>query len=155
MLILPVSEEIKREIEKHFDKTVDVKNRIRVVSDLEKFVWKEDKSVWKQKRNQSAQQFSVYFDDEFVCGFDSETPKEAAMVLFWRGLKELYATDRIRLNKWKADELRKQQDEAFKKQIKEDPLDKLPEDTKEQKMAKDIVRRVNNAQKNKKPTIAD
>ncbi len=39
-------------------------DRFVVISELEKYRWKEDESVWSQKRGKSAEQYEVYFDSE-------------------------------------------------------------------------------------------
>lgn len=68
------------------------------MSDLLMFNPKEDKSVWKQKRGDLPEYFTVYFDDEYICGFDANKPVERAVLEFWKGFKQAYQEKKIRLN---------------------------------------------------------
>ncbi len=95
-----------RELQKHFSKKlVDVRERIRLVPDLYKFKT-EDPYFWGQAKGKIPQHYSLYFDDEFVCDFDSTHPPEAILLQFWRGLTQLYEQRKIYFDKglYKAEE---------------------------------------------------
>jgi len=95
-----------RELQKHFSKKlVDVRQRIRLVPDLYKFK-PEDPYLWGQAKGKIPQHYSLYFDDEFVCDFDSTYPPEAILLKFWRGITYLFEQRKIYFDKslYKAEE---------------------------------------------------
>lgn len=148
-MLSTVEKTVIKELSQHFDKSIDISNRVRVISDLYKFNWKEDLSVWGQKKGKVLPYYSVYFDDEFVVGFTEEWTIQQFMVEFWKALKKLYKENKIILNKHLADQAKI--DEQLKKKdvkIKEKKrIDKLPEDTEIEKLAKEAVKRVSRKKK--------
>lgn len=155
-MLSTVEQTIIRILEKHCDNTIDIKTRIRVISDLYKFRWKEDESIWKQKRGKVSKYYAVYFDDEFVCGFDEDCNQRLFLLEFWKGLKKLVKENKIILNKYRAKQKRKD-DEFEKQQAKIDEtnrINKLPEQTPEEKMAKEVVKRVSRKKKSISSIIA-
>lgn len=73
--------------------------RLKVISELEKYRWKEDESVWAQKRGKASYQYEVYFDDEFVCFFGADEGIERAYLKVLEGLLKLYKEKKIFWNK--------------------------------------------------------
>lgn len=155
-LVIPVKERIYRELDKHFDKDVDIRSRVSIFADVEKFRWKDDESVWAQKREKAPQVFSIYFDYEFVCYFDTSHDIKLFMLSFWKGLKELYKSNRIRLNKREAQEDRlKREVEQIKKEKEEKKrIDNLDESTPTTKMAKELTKKLNSNAKRKKGKLS-
>lgn len=98
MIYLSVKDQLLRELSGSFDPKLNFDKRIRVMSDLLMFNPKEDKSVWKQKRGDTPEYFTVYFDNEYICGFDANQPASHAVLLFWKGFKQAYQEKKIRLN---------------------------------------------------------
>ena len=131
-------------LEKHCDNTIDIKRRIRVISDLYKYKWKEDIAIWGQKRGKVVKYYTVYFDDEFVCGFDEVDSQEVFLLAFWKGLKDLVKDNKVILNKYRADQRREEERLAkeAKKQAELDRINKLPDQTPTEKLAKEAVKRV-------------
>lgn len=76
-----------------------LKDRLKVVSELDKYRWKEDESVWAQKRGRAAYQYEVYFDAEFVCFFGSDEGIQRAYLKVLEGLLKLYKEKKIFWNK--------------------------------------------------------
>lgn len=98
MIYLNIKDRLVSELTKSFDPLVNFSERITVLSDLTMFRPKEDISVWKQKKGLLPEYFTVYFDGEYVCGFDANTSVERAVLEFWKGFKEGYKSGKIRLN---------------------------------------------------------
>jgi hypothetical protein len=46
---------------------------------------KDDISVWKQQKGLAPEYFTVYFDDEYICGFDASQSIDYAILEFWKG----------------------------------------------------------------------
>lgn len=72
--------------------------RIRVWVETEKYRWKEDESVYNQKKGKTAPQYEVYFDSEFVCFIDSEKGKSMALITFLEAIRDLYKQEKIYIN---------------------------------------------------------
>jgi len=98
MIYLKIKDKLITELSKSFDPKVNFDKRLRVSSDLQVFNFKEDKSVWKQKRGLLPEYFTVYFDDEYICGFDDTQTIEWVVLQFWKGFKHAYESGKIRLN---------------------------------------------------------
>jgi len=96
---------------------VDLKKRVRLVADLEK--WRTDvEEIWTQKENEKF--YSVYFDDEFVCRVGSHTSPWQLEVDFLKGVLEMYQNNKIQFD------LRKyQQEDELVKQLKHDKKEEL------------------------------
>jgi len=140
---------INREFQKHFNKDeVNISERVRLVSDLYKFrsdVLTGDKFFYDQKIGKVPRFYSVYFDDEFVCRFDSTYPAEAIQLLFWRGLTQLYETHKIYFDKslYKAEEdydkqIKRAEKEAKTKKVKE-TIRKIKGANEEAEMAAQVI----------------
>lgn len=55
----------------------------------------EDAYVWAQNEGKLVQHYSIFWDGEFVSGFDADMSKESVQLAFWKGFKEAYKTGRI------------------------------------------------------------
>lgn len=131
MILLSVKDRLLSELSKSFDSKIKFEKRIRVMSDLMLFKPMEDKSVWLQKKGMMPEYFTVYFDGEYICGFDANQSAERAVLEFWKGFKQAYMDGKIRLS---------QTMELPKKEKK-----KAKATTKEEKMAVEISERLDNA----------
>ena len=142
---MTVEQQVKNEIAQHFDRMVDIENRLYVVSDLYKFRWKDDESVWGQKRGKTEKYYEITFDNEHVCGFDESETMAQVMVKFWKGMRDGYKEGKIRLNKFLAEEERKRELEKVKNQKKDriKRIKNIKASTPEQKIAKEVVERLN------------
>lgn len=139
---IAVQNSVIDEIQKHFDhRLVKASERIKVIPDTEYFNPNEDINSWKQKRGYIARHYSVYFDNEFVCGFDEDVDIiESVMLRFWRGLKPLLKDKKVYLNKYQyqiEEELEKQRSKAA-----EEALISADTSTPEKKLAKEVVKRL-------------
>lgn len=86
------------EIQKDFPpELVVLRDRVRIITDTQQF--KDlDEDIWKQKQNLKSKYYQVYFDNEFICGFDSTFPPEGIKLLFFRNLLQLTKQDKVYLN---------------------------------------------------------
>lgn len=131
MIWLNVKDKLVHELNDSFEAKVNFRERVRVMSDLLAYNYKEDKSVWQQKQGLAPEYFTVYFDDEYICGFDDRTPVKKAVLEFWKGFKQAYKDGKVRLNPKVKEEVVK----VKKKSIKAT--------TPTEKMAAQITRRLN------------
>ena len=69
--------------------------RLAVWAETDKYKWKEDESVWNQKRGRTAPQYEAYFDNQFICFFDSSKSKRFCLMTFLSALNELYKEGKI------------------------------------------------------------
>lgn len=122
----------------------DFKNRLKIVSDIEMFRWKEDEYIWSQKRGKIVSHYSIYLDEHFVSGFDEDWIAERIMLDFWKGLKTLVSTNKVKLNKYENIERQQIEEITKKEEEKEEKerIDALPEANETQKLAKEVVKRV-------------
>lgn len=118
--------------------------RIQILSDIDIFRWKEDISVWGQKREKIAQHYSVYFDNIFICGFDDTDSKEKVMLEWWKGLKQAITEKKLDIDPFKSDQIRVEKENLEKEieKAKQESLNKLPEANETHKLAKEAVKRV-------------
>lgn len=104
---LHIEELLFRELQKHWAKSlVNVKERVRLVPDLYKFRADGDPFFFAQAKGKIPRHYSIYFDNEFVCDFDSTYLPQAVLLVFWRGLLKLYQEQKIYFDKrlYKVDE---------------------------------------------------
>lgn len=149
-MYLPAKDRFLHELGKHFDGSYNLKKRVYITADIEMFRWREDVSVWKQKREKTPMYYSVYFDHEFICGFSEADTLEKVMLEWWKGFKKAYQDKLIDLDEVKSRELCELR-ELKQKQLKQEAemkIDKLPAQTETQKLAKEVIKRV----AHKKPT---
>jgi hypothetical protein len=73
----------------------DTPKRLAVWAETDKYKWKEDESVWKQKRELTAPQYEAHFDNEFVCFLDSSKGERYCLFTFLSGINELYKAEKI------------------------------------------------------------
>jgi len=132
MILLSVKDKLISELGKSFDPKIKFDKRLMVLSDLVMFRPKEDKSVWKQKRGDLPEYFTVYFDGEYICGFDANQSVEKAILEFWKGFKQQYQKGMIRLNPKVKDDI-----------VKAKKQDTIKATTPEEKMAAQIVKNMN------------
>lgn len=117
---------------------IELLERISVRLDTEQFNFKEDESVWLQKREKAPFVCEVYFDNCWCCDLHETDSHEKLREKFFKGFLKGYELKRIRLNRFLAEledaRIEKEQKEAEKKAI-----DSLPSTTPEEKIAKQIV----------------
>lgn len=131
MIWLSVKDRLVNELGKSFDPKIKFGDRIKVLSDLSIFNPKEDIYVWGQKRGELPEYFTVYFDNEYVCGFDEKQPVERVVLDFWKGFKKGYEEGKFKLTP-------KVEQPKEKKEVK-----KVKATTKEERMAMEIAKRLN------------
>jgi hypothetical protein len=124
-----------RELQKHWPKgLVNVRERVRLIPDLYKFK-PEDPYFLAQKQGKVPQHYSLYFDSEFVCDFDSTYLPEAVLLLFWRGILPLYNEHKIYFDKrfYKAEDDLVTEEKKVKKHKRKEQIRKLdiPTEAKE------------------------
>lgn len=146
MIYLTAKDSLIRELEKHFDSKLNIRKRIRVISDLQMFKPKEDLFVWGQKKGKIPEHLMVYFDDIHILTFDETEPLKNVMFRFWVGFREAYSKNSIRLTPpWMIEVEKKETPKE--KQLNN--LKKIKVLTKEQKIAKEIVKKIIRDQKGK------
>lgn len=135
-----IKEKIVNEVQSAFAKDlVDCQKRIGIVSDLEKFT-NEDYGTWKQMRGDLPEVFSVYFDGQFICSFNSQHPFNIIMLAFWTNLKRLVQEEKIYMNEEDYEHIRLLKEAELKAQ--QQKIDALPESTEAQRIAKEVIKRV-------------
>lgn len=123
------------ELNGHFDKSFNLDKRIQIVGDLEKFRYKEDVSLWNQAKGNSEKEFSLYWDDEFICRFNTGHHIEFVLSMFWHGLKQAYKDHKIGLLERLLDV-----EDNIKDQLKK--IDDMSLTTPIEKQAKDVVKKL-------------
>lgn len=91
----PSEELIKRQLRKHFD--FDISNRIKVVYDVVKFNYKEDKSVWDQAKGRAPHYGEVYWDNTWICDISLHEKPSTIDYKFLVGFKNAYESGQIGL----------------------------------------------------------
>lgn len=81
------SDRITRELSGTFP---HCEKRVRILAETDKYHWKEDESVWRQKRGIDSKVYEVYFDGEFVCFVDEAQGEQAAWREFIEKFRDLY-----------------------------------------------------------------
>lgn len=131
MMYLRVKDRLISELGKSFDSKINFDKRIRVLSDLLLFKPGEDRSVWQQKTGDLPEYFTVYFDEEYICGFNANDSIEYATLEFWKGFKQAYKDGKIHL------------DPNYKEpEVKAPVQKKRKATTPEEKMAEEVVKRL-------------
>lgn len=69
--------------------------RVYVLAETDKYKWKEDETIWNQKKGKTAPQYEGYFDGEFVCFMDSAKGKQHNLIEYLQGIKKLYQQGKI------------------------------------------------------------
>lgn len=158
MLSLPVQDRFRLFIKPHFIQFLneinyklefDI-NRITVWADVDMYKWKEDPSVWVQKRGKQQNIYSVFVDGIFVCHIGDGRNNKESLADFWRGFLKAYALPdddpgKIWIDKTIYEEKRKEYEQKEKKRkekivkaIKEKPVtNEVQEKAKE--LALDVV----------------
>jgi nicotinic acid phosphoribosyltransferase len=86
--------------------------RLRITADVDKYKWKEDESIWLQKKDRSVHSFEVLFDGEFVCFFDLSQTEAQVLLQMLDGLRSLFKSEKVFIHeqmyevqkaKWEAD----------------------------------------------------
>lgn len=124
---------LEGKVQGHFDKDfVDFSKRCRVEADLDK--WRaEVKEIWDQKKGNRGHWFSIYFDDEFVCSFSTDSKPAEVELLFLKNLSRLYEDGDIYfdLNEYKIQEEIKKIAQEKKDADYQKQLDSQPKEVKE------------------------
>lgn len=79
--------------------SMPLKDRLAIWAEVDKYRWKEDESVWRQKKGLSPTSYEVSFDGEFVCFFDTSETLDKAYVNVLEGIRKLYSEGKIFFNK--------------------------------------------------------
>ena len=97
MISLTPGKDMFDRIQREF--SMNLSDRLRVIAEVDRYRWKEDESVWKQKRERSALAYEVYFDREFVANFDISEDPDAVYLKIMTSIRDLYKTKKIFFNK--------------------------------------------------------
>lgn len=76
----------------------NAKKRIAIWAEVDKYKWKEDETVWNQKKGRTAPQYEASFDGEFVCFIDSSKSEKYNISEFLINIRKLYADNKIFVN---------------------------------------------------------
>lgn len=77
----------------------DADKRVAVWAETDKYHWKEDQSVWNQKKGNTAPQYEAYMDGEFVCFIDTSKGTQYNVIEFLENIKKLYSSGKIFVHK--------------------------------------------------------
>lgn len=130
-MYLSVKDKLIRELSDSFEPRIKFDTRIKVLSDLNVFRPKEDISVWKQKEGILPEYFVVYFDNEYICGFDATKSINYAKLEFWKGFQIAYKKGLIHL------------DPNYTPPTVEKEKRKVKATTPTEKLAKEVVDKLN------------
>jgi hypothetical protein len=137
MIYLSVKDTFIRELEKSFDKKLQVAKRIRVISDLQMFRPKEDPFVWGEKKGKVPEHLMIYFDGVHILTFNETESIPKVMLKFWKGFREAYKVGSIKLTPpWMIEQVKT----PTESDIQIERLSKIEAGTKERKIAKAIVK---------------
>lgn len=90
------AKDIKKLIVQNISQTFpNVEKRLSVWAETDKYNWKEDESVWNQKKGKTAPQFEAYFDGQFICFMDESNGRSYNLIEFLNGIKKLYLEKKI------------------------------------------------------------
>lgn len=90
-----LAEKIVNEIGGTFPK---LRDRLSIWDDVEKYNWKEDESIWKQKKGMLPGEGEVYMDNQFICAYAQRDGVNSAYIRFLRELNNLYIQGKIYVN---------------------------------------------------------
>lgn len=90
-----VSDKILKEMNGIFP---NASTRLRIWSDVDKFNWKEDEDIWKQKTGRVSKEYEIYFDREYLCMFSEDDSVDQAYLIFLNSLKRAYKEEKIYVN---------------------------------------------------------
>ncbi len=123
---------------------LELRSRITVKLDIEQFNYKEDESVWKQKKEKTYKVAEVYFDDVWCCDMDERDIATSLNLKFFRGFLRGYESGKIRLNRFLAslEDEKQAQIVKDKKDEEKRKIDSLPQSTPEEKAAKEIIKEI-------------
>lgn len=123
---------------------LELRERVTVKLDTDQFNFKEDESVWKQKRGKAPFVCEVYFDDVWCCDIHEHDTHLHMMEKFFKGFLKGYELGKIRLNRFLAQLDAEKEAEAEKdaKQAEKKAIEALPSSTPEEKIAKEIVKEI-------------
>lgn len=140
----------------YFASEIDFSKRIDVRPDTLVYNHKEDPYVFDQAKGKVPEYYTVYFDDVYICGFGADQSQAKIDAEFWKGMRNAYRDNKIRLQKGLARQMKEEQERQIKDAVAaaNKKIDDLPEYTPTQKLAKEAVRRVKNAKNNKSPHVA-
>ena len=119
------------------DFSMPLKDRLLVVAEVEKYRWKEDESVWRQKREKDPYSYEVYFDGEFVCDFSVKEEPDMVYYRVMKNIRDLYKAKKIFFNKQMYEI--KRAEEAAKRKAEEPLLPKI--DAPEHKIIQEVIKR--------------
>lgn len=120
---------------------IELRQRITVKLDTEQFNYKEDESVWLQKRDKAPFVCEVYFDECWCCDLHESDSHSKLISKFFTGFQKGYENGRIRLNRFLA-EIQDAQEAKDKKDAEKKAIESLPASTPEEKISKEIVKEI-------------
>ncbi len=112
--------------------------RLRVWADVDKYNWKEDEDIWKQKRGIASKEYELYFDREYITSFSEESDFYQVRTQFFRSLKKLYKEGKIFVH----EEVYKVKDEEEKQKQIAKEAEELAAIPKARSAEEEIVREV-------------
>lgn len=120
---------------------IELRQRITVKLDTEQFNYKEDESVWLQKKDKAPFVCEVYFDECWCCDLHESDSHSKLISKFFTGFQKGYENGRIRLNRFLA-EIQDAQEAKDKKDAEKKAIESLPASTPEEKISKEIVKEI-------------
>jgi len=112
--------------------------RISIWAETDKYRWKEDESVWKQKRGMTPNEFEAYFDGEFICFMKESDGLNYNLILFLNKIKEMYRLGKIFVNQ-EMYKVREAEEQAKQEAAKKIEVPKAT--TPEEKIVLEVLKR--------------
>ena len=99
----------------------NAEKRIAIWAETEKYHWKEDESVWNQKKGRTAPQYEAHFDGEFVCFIDSSKSDKYNVSEFLINIRKLYVDGKIFVNQEMYEVMKAKREAESQKDVLEVP----------------------------------
>lgn len=140
-MYLPITESIKREIQRYFPINSKIHGDVHVWRDIDMYKWKEDPGVWKQKKGIAEHFYHIHLGNHLVHTFNGRDSKAKVIKQFLQALYVKVANGDIHLSISDLVESREKEKEAKREQKYKDKkiVENIDDSTPEGKMTKELV----------------
>ncbi len=131
----------------------NINDRVRVVSDVEKFT-RDDPGVWAQSKKKRPHYFESYWDNVWICDFDSTTSPDVAAYRFLVGFKNAFTEGQVTLHT--PEEYTKEKQRILAEDLIQAEIKKLEQEKavgQEQAIAKQAIKEVLEDKKEQKKKV--
>lgn len=111
----------------------DLRDRITTRADPNQFARLEDPTIYQQAEGNAPTFYEVYWDNEWICDFDSTMSPNVFMKVFFEGFYDAYAQEKVSFTPPEET----QREDKLEKQLKK--AKKLPDSTPEEQLSKQAI----------------